>query len=84
VVANDVGGVSEVVKNNETGWLVEKGDEEGFVKAVEEVLSCSLEELNLITNRAYQQVVEQYDNKVIAKRFEEVYRTVTSKEFTKT
>jgi glycosyltransferase involved in cell wall biosynthesis len=74
VVAYDVGGVSEVVKNGETGWLVEKGDENGFVKAVEEVLSCSPEGLKRITNQAYQQVVEQYDNKVIAKRFEEVYR----------
>jgi glycosyltransferase involved in cell wall biosynthesis len=77
VVAYDVGGVSEVVRNNETGWLVKKGDESGFVKAVEAVLSCSPEELKRITNRAYQQVIEHYDNKVIAKRFEEVYESIS-------
>lgn len=77
VVANDVGGVSEVVKNNETGWLVKKGDENGFVKAVEEVLSCSPKALRRIKEQAYKQVVEQYDNKVIAKRFEEVYESIS-------
>jgi glycosyltransferase involved in cell wall biosynthesis len=73
VVAYDVGGISEIVKKGKTGWLVDKDDEDGFVKAVEEVLFCSPEELKRITNQAYQQVIEQYDNKVIAKRFEEVY-----------
>ncbi|MDL5051596.1 glycosyltransferase family 4 protein [Oscillatoria amoena NRMC-F 0135] len=74
VVAYDVGGISEVVKNNETGWLVKKGNEDGFVKAVGEVLEGK--DLDRMTSNAYELVVKEYDNKVIAKRFEAVYRQV--------
>jgi L-malate glycosyltransferase len=34
VVAYGVGGVAEVVKNNETGWLIERGNEEDFATAI--------------------------------------------------
>jgi L-malate glycosyltransferase len=76
VVAYDVGGISEVVKPGETGWLVKAGDEEGFVKAVQEVLTMPKAELQQLTENAHQLVVREYDNRVIAKRFVEVYNTV--------
>jgi glycosyltransferase involved in cell wall biosynthesis len=75
VVAYDVGGISEVVRNNETGWLVKAGDEAGFVQAVSEVLDVDVTD---VTNRAYEIVVREFDNRVIAERFEEVYRVVIS------
>jgi L-malate glycosyltransferase len=78
VVAYDVGGISEVVKNKETGLLVKAGDEEGFVKAVKEVLRMSPEVLQQITENAHQLVVREYDNKVIAKRFAEVYNSIVN------
>jgi glycosyltransferase involved in cell wall biosynthesis len=71
VVAYDVGGVSEVVKPGETGWLVKKDDEDGFVKAVGEVLAGV--GVERIVARAHEMVVREYDNRAIAKRFEEVY-----------
>jgi glycosyltransferase involved in cell wall biosynthesis len=76
VVAYDVGGISEVVKDRETGFLVKAGDEEGFVNAVQEVLSMSPETVKQISDNACQLVVREYDNKVIAKRFVEVYAKV--------
>jgi L-malate glycosyltransferase len=90
VVAYDVGGISEVVKNKETGLpaeghfspkvglLVKAGDEEGFVKAVQEVLTLPKEALQQLTENAHQLVVREYDNRVIAKWFIDVYHTVTS------
>jgi L-malate glycosyltransferase len=76
VVAYDVGGISEVVKPGETGWLVKAGDEGRFVKAVQEVLTMPKAELQQLTEKAHQLVVKEYDNRVIAKRFVEVYNTV--------
>jgi L-malate glycosyltransferase len=90
VVAYDVGGVSEVVRNNETGlpvegqlspqtgWLVNKNDEAGFVAAVEEVLSGN--EVNRITANAYALVVKEYDNREVARRFVEVYEKLEFEE----
>jgi L-malate glycosyltransferase len=76
VIAYNVGGISEVVKSGETGWLVKAGDEEGFVAAIEEVLHTS--DLKLIRENAFKMVVTEYDNRVIAKRFLEVYERVLS------
>lgn len=75
VVAYDVGGTSEVVKNGRTGWLVKAGDEAGFVKAIQEVLSDSNE---IIIENAFRMVVSEFDNKEIGKRFLEVYEEVKS------
>jgi len=73
VVAFDVGGISEVIKNNETGWLVEANDEDGFVKSVLEVFRMDASKLSDVTDNAYQ-AVNKFDNRVIAKRFLEVYQ----------
>ncbi len=73
VVAYDVGGVGEVLINNDTGHLVRKGDENGFVEAICEVIENRNEEEFLVQN-AYQLVTSGYLNKWIAKRFIHVYR----------
>jgi glycosyltransferase involved in cell wall biosynthesis len=77
VIAYNVGGISEVVKNKETGWLVKAGDEDGFAKAVKQVLNMPKAELSIVTEKAHQLVVQEYDNKVIAQRFLEVYKKVS-------
>jgi glycosyltransferase involved in cell wall biosynthesis len=77
VVAYDVGGISEVVKTGETGWLVKAGDEEGFVAAIEKVLIS--DRLNLITNKAHDLVVSEFDNKLIAEKFMKVYEKIVNR-----
>jgi glycosyltransferase involved in cell wall biosynthesis len=78
VVAYDVGGISEIVKPGETGWLINKNDEEGFVNAVVEILAGK--NVDKITETAYNLVVNEFDNKSIARRFETVYRELAEQE----
>ncbi|MCZ8022782.1 MAG: glycosyltransferase [Cyclobacteriaceae bacterium] len=75
VVAYNVGGISEVVINNRTGWLIEKNNEEAFVEAVKVVLKS---DNTIITQQAYDLVTTEYNNEVIAKRFEKLYQEVSN------
>ena len=72
VVAYNVGGISEIV-TSQTGNLIEKDDEAGFVKAVLETLeNPNLEQIEA----AHQMVLKEYMNEEIARRFVEVYNFV--------
>ena len=72
VVAYDVGGISEVIRNGETGWLTRAGDEGAFANAVMEVLETP--DIESIRQSAFNLVVKEFDNRVIARRFLEVYQ----------
>ncbi|WP_439881745.1 glycosyltransferase [Pontibacter sp. MBLB2868] len=76
VVANNVGGISEVV-NDTTGWLIEKEDITGFIKAVNEVLVGGQNVDQKVAN-AHHLVIGKYMNSRIATRFKEAYEQVIS------
>jgi L-malate glycosyltransferase len=72
IVAYKVGGISEIVSSR-TGNLIEKDDEEGFVKAVFEAMeNPNLEQIET----AHQMVIKDYMNEEIAMKFVEVYKAV--------
>jgi len=75
VVAYDVGGIKEILMNNNTGRLVAKGDEETFAS---EVLSASEENTTntKLVDNAYQLVTSAYLNSQIARRFIDTYTSV--------
>lgn len=75
-VAYNVGGVSEVVQNNQTGYLVAKNDEVGFVNALEKALH---EDNQHLIQNAYDLVNQKYNNIAIAKQFEKVYFSIKNK-----
>lgn len=75
VVAYNVGGISEIVENGKTGWLIEKGNEAGFARVVVEVLKGQNE---TICENAYRQVVAKFDNQEITQRFVYAYKKVIS------
>ncbi len=72
VVAYNVGGISEIV-SSQTGNLIEKDDETGFVKAVLETLkNPNMKQIEA----AHQMVLKEYMNEEIAMKFIEVYEVV--------
>ena len=55
-IAPDVGGVSELVQNNETGWLVARGDALALADAMDECLRTEPAELRRMGNEARRRV----------------------------
>ena len=66
VIAYDVGGVSEVLRDKTTGYLVEHNDEGGFVFAM-----ISLNEISnsKMTITARDMIIQKFDNSTVAKEF---------------
>jgi glycosyltransferase involved in cell wall biosynthesis len=78
VVANNVGGVAEVVVANKTGCLVEKNNERAFAEAVQGILVNQDLKKKMVAN-ARHMVLSEYDNAIIAGRFLETYRRILNR-----
>ena len=76
VIAYGVGGIPEVLKSGETGWLVPQGDQIAFKKCVIECLSIPNEEREKITKAARKLVEEKYQIEKIARDFEAFYKEI--------
>jgi len=79
VVATNVGGISEVVVNEQTGWLVERGNDTELLNATREVLADPAKRA-LVTENAYRLVTGNFANRAIAHRFGEAYKDALEKE----
>jgi len=71
VVAADQGGISEVIKHGETGFLVKNGNEQEMAKYVLELLE-DREYWRRISDDTFREV-KKYDWEVIGPRIEELY-----------
>ncbi len=78
VIAYNVGGVSEVVRTGETGWLIQKDDETGFANAIGELLQTS-DKAAAMAQKAYELVNTQFVNAYLAEKFAAEYRKVTTR-----
>lgn len=75
VVSTNVGGVSEVIINNNNGILVDPGDSESLSKAVIELLS-NPEKRKGIAGEAFKTVSEKFNNDRYIKQLEALYSEV--------
>lgn len=75
VIAYNVGGIREVLTDQQTGWLVAAGDEAGFRLALEQALKHP-DKRKLFANNGFKLVKHQFTNSAIANRFESIYMSL--------
>lgn len=73
IVAFGVGGISEVLKDEETGWCKLPNDYYGFKRALDEILKSKNVLLSKITDKAFNVVKNRYSIGDITNRFEDFY-----------
>ncbi len=78
VIANAIGGIPEMIADGKRGWLVESGDEDGFVALIEKVCSLELEQLNTVLDQAEVFAKKHYLIEAIAEKYVGVYQEVLS------
>ncbi|MBU1151475.1 glycosyltransferase family 4 protein [Patescibacteria group bacterium] len=77
VVASDVGGISEIVKNGETGILVEPKDSKGLTRGINQLIaSPKLREKMAIAG--FERVQKHFSADAMAKEYEKVYEEIFS------
>jgi glycosyltransferase involved in cell wall biosynthesis len=74
VVAYGVGGIPEVLKNEETGWCVPPNDQNAFVSALEKVLAIDTDLKEAILSNAHQVVISDYTLQKVSLQFEDFYK----------
>lgn len=73
VVASDVGGLPEVVRDGDSGWLTPAGDVAALARAIRDVLSLPEAAKARVARAAREMVVERYSWTVVAEAVERVY-----------
>lgn len=78
VVASNHGGLSEIVVNNETGFLIEPSNEDAFADALEQLI-CSPELRNKFGLKGYDRAKTVFSVEKYVKSFEDLFCKLISK-----
>jgi len=71
IIATKVGGVPEIIKDKETGILVESANSLSLAQAIEKIDNTDTDEM---TNKNYQNIKENFDLKKSSQKTKEVYQ----------
>jgi len=72
IIASNIDGIVDIIKNNESGILVPPKDSHALAQAMEYLLNNNLE-AETMTENAYSHVKNNFDVKVVVKKYEEMY-----------
>jgi N-acetyl-alpha-D-glucosaminyl L-malate synthase BshA len=74
VIATDVGGVSELIKDEETGFLAEPENVDSLTNKMENLLDLSNDNLKRIMVAARKSVEERFSTEEMVQRYEDLYK----------
>ncbi len=74
-IATKVGGIPEIITNNETSFLVPPMNEEALTEAMIELAKMPEEKRQKLVDNARQKVYSCYSHKVVMKKLENIYET---------
>lgn len=77
IVASAVDGILDIIEDNETGYLVEAGDSEDLQFTMEKILA-NPGRAKFMAEAAYQKVKDDFDIKVVVKKYEVLYARLTN------
>lgn len=72
VLANNVGGIGSIIKDDETGFIMEDNSPKTITKELLRVLKLSESEKEIIVNNAYKKVIADYSRNSVLKCWEQV------------
>ncbi len=78
VIANNTGGMKDIIKNEETGFLVNAENSQLFAHKIDTLLAAPLH-LKKIGKKAREDMIERYDWRVIAQQYCSIYKNLLGK-----
>ena len=76
VISSDCGGMSEIIINNETGWLVPIANPLALSRAIIEFSNATEEIKQRIIQKAFKLVSTQFDTEKVVSEYLEFYKTI--------
>lgn len=78
VISSSVGGLPELVRHNETGYIAEIGDIDRMAKYAIDLLTNE-KKYKLFSNNARERTVSLFDKQIVIPHYEEYYKKILSK-----
>ncbi len=76
VVAFDVGGNSDMIEHKKNGYLAKPFEPQDLANGIEWILNLNEKEYNQLCNNAREKVLREFDSKVVAKKYIELYKEI--------
>lgn len=80
VIASDCGGMSEIIKPKQTGWLFSIADAKNLAQTIQDFMATNPDKKEQIIQQAFQTVSTQFNPKEVIKQYLNIYEALIKKE----
>ncbi|HEX4049383.1 MAG TPA: glycosyltransferase family 4 protein [Steroidobacteraceae bacterium] len=81
VISTYIGGIPELVRDGENGWLIPAGSVEGLTAAMQDCLSRSSQDMRRLGAAAYERVIARHDIEMEALKLAALFAAATGSAF---